>query len=73
MLPDKYGIHEKTVKKAYGSYDVVIGTIIFLEKKGKEGLQCRVLTRGVAHFGKVTFTFPIPSSFFCDFYVKGFT
>ena len=37
MLPDKYGIHEKTVKKADGSYDVVIGcflcfayTIIFM-------------------------------------------
>ena len=31
------------------------------------------IIRGVAHFGKVTFTFPIPSPFLCDFYVKGFT
>ena len=28
MLPDNYGIHEKTVKKAYGSYDVVIGRFL---------------------------------------------
>ena len=28
MLPDKYGIHEKTVKKADGSYDVVIGRFL---------------------------------------------
>ena len=29
MLPDNYGIHEKTVKKAYGSYDVVIGRFLY--------------------------------------------
>ena len=28
MLPDKYGIHEKTVEKAHGSYDVVIGRFL---------------------------------------------
>ena len=29
MLPDKNGIHEKTVKKVDGSYDVVIGRFLY--------------------------------------------